>query len=151
MAETSDKESRYRSVAGICKDFWESYPGMALTGRMTSLVSALKNEFKDMYWFCGFYVMKEDGKTLEIGPYQSAILATAHIPIGKGVCGTAALEKVTQIVEDVTKCKNYIACDAETKSEIVVPAIDAEGNVIAVLDIDSEEFGAFTEVDKVRP
>lgn len=151
MAEgdSERKKKIYAEIRSTCTAFWESYPDMTFVGRMSSMASVLKNAFKDDYWFCGFYTMK-NAEWLEIGPYQSSILATADIKLGKGVCGTAAETKETQIVEDVKKCQNYIACDAETKSEIVVPVFNKAGDLVAVLDIDSEKLAAFDEVDKVR-
>ena len=68
-----------------------------------------------------FYGVKEAGRSLIIGPYQGHVLATALIAFGKGVCGSAAAELATQIVDDVAVCANYIPCDDVTRSEIVVP------------------------------
>jgi GAF domain-containing protein len=65
-----------------------------------------------------------------------------------GVCGTAAAKAQTVIVDDVSKIDNYIACDAETQSEIVVPVLNCDGSVHSVLDIDSEVVAAFDEVDR---
>lgn len=59
-------------------------------------------------WFVGFYTVLEPGKTLQIGPYQGAVLACGLIEFGKGVCGTSALDERTQVVEDVSKISNYI-------------------------------------------
>lgn len=66
------------------------------------------------------------------------------------MCGTSAAEKQTVIVDDVSQIENYIACDAETQSEIVVPVLNADGSVHSVLDIDSEVVGAFDETDKTH-
>mmetsp|Transcript_20300 Transcript_20300/g.56222 ORF Transcript_20300/g.56222 Transcript_20300/m.56222 type:complete len:125 (-) Transcript_20300:29-403(-) len=105
--------------------------------------------------FVGFYITKlvNDEKTLHIGPFQGHVFATGIIPYGKGVCGTAAEQATTQIVADVSACDNYIACDNETKSEIVVPvfgpaAADGARDVVAVLDVDSGVVGGFDEVDR---
>lgn len=116
----------------------------------------------------GFYTVSKPGESLQIGPYQGAVLACGTIAFGKGVCGTAAASGVTQVVPDVTKIENYIACDEETKSEIVVPvygynyhnepdvaapAATASSSgtpvskLIAVLDIDSEQLAAFDDTD----
>ena len=96
---------------------------------------------------------------LQIGPYQGRVLATALISFGRGVCGTAAAEQKTQIVEDVGTCANYIPCDDVTRSEIVLPVFGrnmhseseapdtAERKLIAVLDIDSESLAGFDTVD----
>jgi GAF domain-containing protein len=84
---------------------------------------------------------------LEIGPYQSDILATAHILIGKGVCGTCWETKQTRLINRVRECKNYIACDNVTKAELCVPVFNAQGEVKAVFDIDSLTEDCFCKVD----
>ena len=98
---------------------------------------------EDINWV-GFYLM-EEGK-LVLGPFQGKP-ACIEIPIGKGVCGTAAEEKKTQLVKDVHTFPGHIACDCASNSEIVVPVFSGE-EVKAVLDIDSPLFGRFTEADK---
>ena len=98
---------------------------------------------EDINW-AGFYLM-EEGK-LVLGPFQGKP-ACIEIPLGKGVCGTSAAEKKTQLVRDVHTFPGHIACDCASNSEIVVP-IMAEGEVRAVLDIDSPLFGRFTEEDR---
>jgi GAF domain-containing protein len=85
---------------------------------------------------------------LEIGPYQSDILATAHILIGKGVCGTCWEQKTTRLINRVRECKNYIACDNVTKAEICVPVFDQDGEVKAVFDIDSLVEDCFCQIDQ---
>lgn len=84
---------------------------------------------------------------LILGPFQGGV-ACQEIPFGKGVCGVAAEKQETQVVPDVHKFPGYIACDAVSKSEIVVPLIDSFGNTVAVLDIDSVEYDSFDSVDK---
>ena len=98
---------------------------------------------EDINW-AGFYLM-EEGK-LVLGPFQGKP-ACIEIPLGKGVCGTAAAEKKTQLVRDVHTFPGHIACDCASNSEIVVP-IMAGGEVRAVLDIDSPLYGRFTEEDR---
>ena len=98
---------------------------------------------EDINW-AGFYLM-EEGK-LVLGPFQGKP-ACIEIPLGKGVCGTAAAEKKTQLVSDVHTFPGHIACDCASNSEIVVPIL-AGGEVRAVLDIDSPSFGRFTEEDR---
>ena len=87
----------------------------------------------------------EEGK-LVLGPFQGKP-ACIEIPLGKGVCGTAAAEKKTQLVRDVHTFPGHIACDCASNSEIVVPII-ADGEVRGVLDIDSPSVGRFTEADR---
>ena len=98
---------------------------------------------EDFNW-AGFYLM-EEGK-LVLGPFQGKP-ACIEIPIGKGVCGTAAAEKKTQLVKDVHTFPGHIACDCASNSEIVVPIL-AGGEVKAVLDIDSPSFSRFTAADR---
>lgn len=91
-------------------------------------------------------VRLEERDILEVGPYQGDVLACARIELSRGVCGKAAAEKQTQVVQDVRGCLNYIACDDKTVSEVVVPVI-RDGNVIAVFDIDCGIKDFFTEQD----
>ena len=98
---------------------------------------------EDINW-AGFYLM-EEGK-LVLGPFQGKP-ACIEIPLGKGVCGTAAAEKKTQLVRDVHTFPGHIACDCASNSEILVPII-ADGEVRGVLDIDSSSVGRFTEADR---
>ena len=87
----------------------------------------------------------EDGK-LVLGPFQGKT-ACIVIPVGKGVCGTAVAEDVTQLVADVHQFPGHIACDSASNSEIVIP-IHVGGKIFGVLDIDSPEFGRFSETDR---
>ena len=95
----------------------------------------------------GFYRVVEPGRRLRVGPYQGT-LGCLDIEFGKGVCGTAAVRRETVVVADVHAFPGHIACDARSRSEIVVPVLDRRGELIAVLDIDSEFLGAFSEVDR---
>ena len=99
---------------------------------------------EDINW-AGFYLM-EDGR-LVLGPFQGKP-ACIEIPSGKGVCGTAAAEKKTQLVKDVHTFPGHIACDCASNSEIVVP-IFARGEVQAVLDIDSDQLATFDQTDRI--
>ena len=94
----------------------------------------------------GFYRVVEPGKLLRVGPYQGT-LGCLEISFGRGVCGTAAAEQRTVVVEDVTEFPGHIACDSRSRSEIVVPVLDANGQLIAVFDVDSEQVGAFDDDD----
>lgn len=109
-----------------------------------SNASALLNQFLERINWVGFYLM-EDGE-LVLGPFQG-LPACVRIPIGKGVCGTAVADKKTMLVEDVQAFPGHIACDAASRSEIVVPLMK-EDQVIGVLDIDSPEFNRFTKEDQ---
>lgn len=100
--------------------------------------------WKMRFFWTGFYRVVED--QLVLGPFQGTA-ACFRIGFGKGVCGTAWKERRTVVVPDVEEFPGHIACSSESKSEIVVPVFDANGNVTAVLDIDSDEFATFDNVD----
>jgi GAF domain-containing protein len=105
-----------------------------------SNVSALLNDYlADINWV-GFYIMR-DGE-LVLGPFQGKV-ACIRIPVGRGVCGTAAASKTTQRIDDVHVFPGHIACDSASNSELVVPII-VNDNVVAVLDIDSPKHARFT-------
>lgn len=109
-----------------------------------SNASALLNQFlADINWV-GFYLAKEG--ELVLGPFQG-LPACVRIPFGKGVCGTSASERKLMRVEDVHEFPGHIACDAASRSEIVIPLIK-DDNLIGVLDIDSPSVGRFTELDE---
>ncbi|PXV64452.1 GAF domain-containing protein [Dysgonomonas alginatilytica] len=105
-------------------------------------VSAVLKEAFSFLWV-GFYIVKRE--QLVLGPFQGRIACT-RINYGKGVCGTAWKENRTVIVADVNTFAGHIACDSESRSEIVVP-IRKQGEVIAVLDVDSEIENYFSEID----
>ncbi|QLQ80132.1 hypothetical protein HG537_0D01320 [Torulaspora globosa] len=95
----------------------------------------------------GFYVAQSD-ETLLLGPFQGKV-ACQSIPFGKGVCGVTAATQETQLVPDVSKAAGHIACDGDTKSEIVVPIVDLQSRkTLAVIDIDCVDLNGFDEVDK---
>lgn len=97
------------------------------------------------FWWTGFYRVI-DGELI-LGPFQGP-LACSRIAYGRGVCGTAWKEAMTQVVPDVEKFPGHIACSSASKSEIVVPVIK-NGEVAAVLDIDSEHLATFDTTDKL--
>ena len=108
-------------------------------------VSALVHHAFGHLW-TGFYRVVEKGALLRVGPYQGT-LGCLEIAFGRGVCGTAAAEGRTVIVDDVELFPGHIACDSRSRSEIVVPVWDRSGELIAVLDVDSERAGAFDQRD----
>ncbi|MCI5044113.1 MAG: GAF domain-containing protein [Aquisalinus sp.] len=115
--------------------------------RMATISCLLHEAFEDRIW-TGFYIVDpEKPKELVVGPYQGT-LGCLRIPFGKGVCGTAAAELVTQVVEDVHDFPGHIACDSRSVSEIVVPVRNDKGALIAVLDIDSDKPAMFDATDK---
>ena len=97
------------------------------------------------FWWTGFYRV-QNGE-LVLGPFQGPV-ACMHIGYGKGVCGTSWKQGETIVVPDVEQFPGHIACSSESRSEIVVPVRSAEGEIIAVLDIDSKNLATFDEVDK---
>lgn len=98
------------------------------------------------FWWTGFYRV-QNGE-LVLGPFQGPV-ACMHIGYGKGVCGTSWKQGETIVVPDVEQFPGHIACSSESRSEIVVPVRSAEGEIIAVLDIDSKDLATFDEVDKL--
>jgi len=112
--------------------------------KMASVVGVLHNEMNNFFW-TGFYRMVEG--RLVIGPYQGTV-GCLRIEIGQGVCGTAVAMGETQVVENVDDFPGHIACDERSQSEIVVPVTNESGELIAVLDVDSVEKGAFDDVDR---
>ena len=113
------------------------------TANMANMAALLFHQLPDLNW-AGFYLMK-DGE-LVLGPFQGKP-ACIRIPVGKGVCGTAAATRQTQVVPDVHAFPGHIACDADSRSEIVVPLI-ADDVLVGVLDLDSPKPGRFDEADR---
>lgn len=111
---------------------------------MATINSVLANRFPHFFW-TGFY--RVCGDRLVVGPYIGTV-GCLQIEFGRGVCGTAASERRTLIVPDVTKFPGHIACDPNSKSEIVVPVFDRDHELIAVLDVDSDQLDAFDEEDR---
>ncbi len=110
---------------------------------MANVSALLFYTLPDINW-AGFYLVRED--SLLLGPFQGKV-ACVRIAKGRGVCGTAWAEDAVQLVPDVHAFPGHIACDSASRSEIVVP-IHHQGNVVAVLDIDSPLPGRFSEEDK---
>lgn len=121
-ALTADERDAIANMANAAALLWEYLPGLN---------------------WAGFYRMV-DGE-LVLGPFQGKA-ACVRIPVGKGVCGTAVAEKRTQLVDDVHAFPGHIACDAASRSELVVPLL-REGEVIGVLDLDSPEPARFDGED----
>ena len=109
-----------------------------------SNASSLLNQFLERVNWVGFYLMEEG--ELVLGPFQG-LPACVRIPVGKGVCGTAVSEKKTMLIKDVHEFPGHIACDAASRSEVVIPLVQ-NGEVIGVLDIDSPELSRFNDEDQ---
>jgi L-methionine (R)-S-oxide reductase len=112
---------------------------------MATMSSLIHHGFGHLW--TGFYRVAEPGKLLRVGPYQGT-LGCMEIAFGRGVCGTAAEEMRTVIVDDVNAFADHITCDPRSKSEIVVPVKNGKGELIAVLDIDSDQLSSFDETDR---
>ena len=113
-----------------------------LVANLANMVAALKEQFG---WFwVGFYLVKKD--ELVLGPFQGPVACT-RIKKGRGVCGSSWQQEKTLIVPDVEKFPGHIACSSLSKSEIVIPVI-RNGEVVAVLDVDSSEYDQFDKTDQ---
>ncbi len=142
MTKSEAYEECYRAIEAI----WADECGRTLDdiALMATINSVLAHRF-DAYFWTGFY--RVCGDRLIVGPYIGT-LGCLQIEFGKGVCGTAAAKRETVIVPDVNQFPGHIACDANSKSEIVVPVFGPEGELIAVLDVDSDRLAAFDEEDR---
>lgn len=140
------KASAYEECYGAIVAIWKDEGGNTLDdiALMATINSVLANRFTTYYW-TGFY--RVCGDRLVVGPYIGTV-GCLQIQFGKGVCGTAAARRETLIVPDVNQFPGHIACDAASKSEIVVPLFDPAGELIGMLDIDSDQFDAFDEEDR---
>lgn len=116
-----------------------------LLAAMATVVCLLHHAF-DAYFWTGFYRRVGTDRLL-IGPYQGT-LGCLHITFDRGVCGACARSGRTVIVPDVHQFPGHIACDANSKSEIVVPVFDRAGRLIAVFDVDSDQYDSFDEIDQ---
>lgn len=114
-----------------------------ILSNLSNFTAAIKQTFEKISWV-GFYLY--DGNELYLGPFQGKVACT-KIQIGKGVCGTSAMNRETIIVPDVDKFPDHIACDVESRSEIVVPIIKSD-KLYGVLDLDSASLNAFNQTDK---
>jgi GAF domain-containing protein len=141
---TGDKAARYAELAVEVASVLDGEPDR--TARMATVASMLANSFEHYFW-TGFYVVDPaKGDELVVGPYQGT-LGCLRIAFGRGVCGTAAAARTTQLVKDVHAFPGHIACDGRSQSEVVVPVFDTDGALIAVFDVDSDQPAAFDAVD----
>ncbi len=118
-------------------------PSDRIISNLSNFIALLKQAFKKNSWV-GFYISKDE--KLFLGPFQGNSACT-EINIGSGVCGTSALNQETIIVDNVDDFPGHIACDSNSKSEIVIPII-VKNNLWGVLDIDSYEISSFSDLDK---
>lgn len=136
------KEEQYQELLERVKAYIE---GETCEVSVLANAAALLHEaMAPRYFWTGFYMV--DGEELVLGPFQGPA-ACYRIRLGRGVCGTAWKEKRTLVVPDVEQFPGHIACSSLSRSEIVVPLLNSNGNVKAVLDIDSRELNAFDDTD----
>lgn len=114
------------------------------TAAMTAVVERLRRELPQYTW-AGIYLL--DGNELVLGPFSGKPSPHTRIPLGRGICGAAATEKATIVVDDVNADPRYLACSLDTRSEIVVPILDGS-TVLGEIDIDSDRPAAFGDRDR---
>lgn len=114
------------------------------TAVLANVTAVMAAAFPEWLW-TGFYLVRNG--ELTVGPFQGPV-ACFHIKKGRGVCGTAWEKDETIVVDDVEKFPGHIACSSLSRSEIVVPVHDGDGNVVGVLDVDSPQLGTFDHTDK---
>jgi GAF domain-containing protein len=140
VPQTQDKDEKYISLLPQIKALISGEPD--LIANLSNTAAALKETFN--FFWVGFYIVKD--LQLVLGPFQGPVACT-RISRGKGVCGTSWETGQTVIVSDVEKFPGHIACNAASKSEIVIPAIK-EGEVIFILDVDSDKLEDFDNTDQ---
>jgi L-methionine (R)-S-oxide reductase len=134
--------SRHHDVLGTIRTAIEREQDA--TRAMEASVAALKDTMPNYSWV-GVYLL--DGNELVLGPYAGKPSPHTRIPLGRGICGAAAAEKATIIVDDVNEDARYLACSPDTRSEIVVP-IMRDGDVLGEIDVDSDHRAAFGPPDR---
>ena len=138
--QDSTKEEKYRIIIPQIQSLLEDEKDMI--ANMSNVAAVLKYGFN--FLWVGFYIVRRNQMVL--GPYQGPVACT-RIDKGKGVCGTAWINKESIIVPDVNEFPGHISCNASSNSEIVIPGISKK-KVIFVLDIDSTELNTFSETDR---
>lgn len=143
-APAADKAARYAELLPQLASLVEGEPD--LIANLANVVAVLRECLPIASWI-GFYITRPaaHGTELVLGPFQGKV-ACVRIAFGRGVCGTAAAERRTVIVPDVEQFPGHIACDAGSRSEIVLPIV-RDGRVVAVLDLDSYDLAAFDDTD----
>lgn len=140
IPQTTNRQSIYESLIPQIAALVEGEPD--LVANLANIAAALKEAFG--FFWVGFYLKKDN--QLVLGPFQGPIACT-RIAFGKGVCGAAYTRQETILVPDVEQFPGHIACSSASKSEVVVPVFDRDGNVSMVLDVDSDQLADFSEVD----
>jgi len=141
------KAAAYRECYDAIAAVWRDEGGETLDdiALMATIASVLRHRFV-AFFSPGFY--RACGEGFRVGPYIGTV-GCLQVEFGRGVCGVAAQRRETVIVADVSAFPGHIACDANSKSEIVVPVFGPEGELIAVLDVDSDRLSAFDEEDRL--
>ena len=141
-----DKAARYKELKAEIESVVAGET--SVTARYATASCILSQAFAPWFFWTGFYVVDPlKDQELVVGPYQGT-LGCLRIPFGKGVCGHVAATREPIIVSDVHEFPGHIACDSASNSEVVVPVFDGDGNLAAVLDVDSTELDAFDAVDQ---
>ena len=141
-----NKQEAYEESLREVRAIWSDEGGVSLDdiALMATINSILVQHF-DYYFWTGFY--RVCGDRLAVGPYIGTV-GCLQIEFGKGVVGACGAKRETIIVPDVNQFPGHIACDARSRSEIVVPVFDRDRELLAVLDVDSDRFNAFDEDDR---
>lgn len=142
MNNTIEKEEKYRLLTEQLKALLEGETDQV--AMMANVAAAIQAEMG--FFWTGFY--RVVGNELVLGPFQGPV-ACMHIGFGRGVCGTAWQQRQTIVVPDVEQFPGHIACSSLSRSEIVVPLFGSDGEIVAVLDIDSTELATFDQVDRL--
>lgn len=141
MGSIELKNSRYSRVFNQLEELMAKSDDQL--ARMATVAAILHHKMDGFFW-TGFYFLRD--KKLVVGPYQGPV-ACQELEYGKGVCWASVLRERTVVVENVHEFPGHIACDARSKSEIVVPVRQKNGEIIAVLDVDSAKYGNFDYTD----
>lgn len=141
ILQTEDKAKQYASLVPQIKALVEGEPDVV--ANLSNIMSALK--YGMGFFWVGCYLVKDD--ELVLGPFQGPVACT-RIGKGKGVCGASWERNETIIVPDVNEFPGHIACSSDSVSEIVLPARNAAGDVVLILDVDSNRANDFDEVDE---
>jgi len=139
--DESKKEGRYQRIISQLEGLLTKTTDPV--ARMATIAAVLSHKFDYFFW-CGFYFVHDE--KLIVGPYQGPV--ACQVLQGTGVCLAAVTADKSIVVPDVHKFPGHIACDSRSNSEIVIPVRDPEGNIKAVLDVDSASFGSFDETDR---
>ena len=142
-APDAERTARYEAVLQDIRAILDDEPDWVAA--MATVACELHGAF-DYFDWTGFYRRVAD-EELCVGPYQGSH-GCLRITFDRGICGAAARKRATELVDDVEARPDHIACSSTTRSEIVVPVLGADGEVIAVLDVDSDTPAAFDEIDR---